>query len=54
MPKENVLQSLVIIVPSPFLLSAPYPFVMDSNNRTRLEETTDPAPHGDQRLHVQQ
>jgi hypothetical protein len=25
-----------------------------SNNRTRLEETTDPTPHGDQRLHVQQ
>jgi hypothetical protein len=24
------------------------------NNRTRLEETTDPTPHGDQRLHVQQ
>jgi hypothetical protein len=25
-----------------------------SNNRTRLEETTDPTPHSDQRLHVQQ
>jgi hypothetical protein len=25
-----------------------------SNNKTRLEETTDPTPHGDQRLHVQQ
>jgi hypothetical protein len=25
-----------------------------SNNRTRLQETTDPTPHGDQRLHVQQ
>jgi hypothetical protein len=25
-----------------------------SNNRTRLEETTDPTLHGDQRLHVQQ
>jgi hypothetical protein len=25
-----------------------------SNNRTRLEETTDPTPHGDQKLHVQQ
>jgi hypothetical protein len=25
-----------------------------SNKRTRLEETTDPTPHGDQRLHVQQ
>jgi hypothetical protein len=25
-----------------------------SNNRTRLEGTTDPTPHGDQRLHVQQ
>jgi hypothetical protein len=25
-----------------------------SKNRTRLEETTDPTPHGDQRLHVQQ
>jgi hypothetical protein len=25
-----------------------------SNNRTRLEETTDPTPHGDQGLHVQQ
>jgi hypothetical protein len=22
--------------------------------RTRLEETTDPTPHGDQKLHVQQ
>jgi hypothetical protein len=25
-----------------------------SNNRTRLEKTTDPTPHGDQKLHVQQ
>jgi hypothetical protein len=25
-----------------------------SNNRARLEETTDPTPHGEQRLHVQQ
>jgi hypothetical protein len=25
-----------------------------SNNGRRLEETTDPTPHGDQRLHVQQ
>jgi hypothetical protein len=24
------------------------------NNRTRLEETTETTPHGDQRLHVQQ
>jgi hypothetical protein len=24
------------------------------NNRTRLKETTNPTPHGDQRLHVQQ
>jgi len=29
LPKENVLPSLVIIVPSPCLLSAPHPFVMD-------------------------
>jgi hypothetical protein len=28
--------------------------VVTEQNRTRLEETTNPAPHGDQRLHVQQ
>jgi hypothetical protein len=26
---------------------------MGSSNRARLEETTYPTPHGDQRLHVQ-
>jgi hypothetical protein len=29
-------------------------YCYSSNNRTRLEETTDSTPHGEQRLHVQQ